>query len=643
MRNNIIIQKLVFITSVLALFSFSANAQEVRVIDNKGTIQTVNNNAVTTSTTAPTNPVENDVWFDTTNSQIKIYDTVDGWKLISSTIASQNIYTANGDLTSNRTLNGTNSFGLTLQNLNYLQLFSNSTQISTTAGPIELSASSTMQLTAPSNIILQSPTEFNSSLLDINNSAGTSGQILTSTGTGVDWIDNPALNNWLITGNTGTTNANFLGTIDDVKMQIRSNNTPMLEFGRRTTLNLVQGYPDYDNPNQSLVYLNGSSGVSALQFRADGASFYKPMFYTTSNGSFRLKGSSGNTDLFEIGSAGPNNQGRLEFIIGDDGNEPMIFKRYYYTPQIYKEFFRVQGSTTGRYAKTRFGININQQEIPISGDINANYNTGSFNIANSTLQVQGSISKSTFTTTNNLTLTEDHYSIIINGNHTITLPNASNCEGREYVLKNITGSNVNISSYRNLLNVNTNFIEANTVLKIQSTGSNWHQINNSNTTTSGGGSSTLTYIDKYNSTNSTLRVNDYNTNGTLIPLNSVRLYNGPINNRNSSQVQVTETGLYEITYTVSLRKENSNDFNNRTNNSFEIVVCQNNNPIPNTGSIITLIGNTNQRYVSASRTVLLNLSAYQSYGIKIREKDIRNSGDVVIDANATGMTIKKIN
>jgi len=196
------------LTCALVLFTLSTNAQEVRVIDNKGTIQTVNNNTVTTSTTAPTTPVENDVWFDTTNSQIKIYDTVDGWKLITSTLASQNIYTANGDLIDNRTLSGVSSFGLTFENLTYFQLFSNNSiqvfsdntiqmnainnlQISSTGigSTIQLSSSSTIQLSAPSNIMLQSPTEFNNTLLDINNSAGTSGQVLTSTGTGVQWAN----------------------------------------------------------------------------------------------------------------------------------------------------------------------------------------------------------------------------------------------------------------------------------------------------------------------------------------------------------------------------------------------------------------------------------------------------------------------
>ena len=64
-----------FLTCALAFISI-ANAQEVRVIDNKGTIKTVNNNQVTTGT-APAVPIlEGDVWFDNsfTPTQTKIYD-----------------------------------------------------------------------------------------------------------------------------------------------------------------------------------------------------------------------------------------------------------------------------------------------------------------------------------------------------------------------------------------------------------------------------------------------------------------------------------------------------------------------------------------------------------------------------------------
>ncbi len=68
------------LTFALVLFTLSTNAQEVRVIDNKGTIQKINNNTVTTSDTQPTNPVENDIWFETKttvpidHTLIKVYD-----------------------------------------------------------------------------------------------------------------------------------------------------------------------------------------------------------------------------------------------------------------------------------------------------------------------------------------------------------------------------------------------------------------------------------------------------------------------------------------------------------------------------------------------------------------------------------------
>ena len=44
-------------------------AQSVEVIDKKGTRVTVKNNTVTTSPSAPSNPVENDVWLDSSDSE----------------------------------------------------------------------------------------------------------------------------------------------------------------------------------------------------------------------------------------------------------------------------------------------------------------------------------------------------------------------------------------------------------------------------------------------------------------------------------------------------------------------------------------------------------------------------------------------
>lgn len=284
--------------------------------------------------------------------------------------------------------------------------------------------------------------------------------------------------NWLLSGNSNITNGNYLGTSNDVKMEIRSNNVPILQFGRRQTLGLVQNYPGYQSNDQPLVYVNGNSSISALQFASSGASFYKPMFFTTTNGSFRLKGSSGGTDLFEIGSAGPANDGRLEFIIGDDGLEPIVFKRYdYRSGQFHTELFRVQGSSNSASAKPRFGININPAQVPVDADYDDA--SSSDNIANSTFQVEGSVSKSILTPSSSLgslTLTEEHHTVVLSGDTDITLPTASTCKGRMYIIKNMSSSTINVSTFIDHKNASKTSLAKEKILWVQSDGSNWHQI-----------------------------------------------------------------------------------------------------------------------------------------------------------------------
>ncbi len=296
---------------------------------------------------------------------------------------------------------------------------------------------------------------------------------------GVTWSrfsDTNSAVEWSLNGNSGTTNVNFLGTTDDIRMEIRSNNLPLMQFGRRQTLGLTQSFQDYTDDDQPLVVINGDGNVSALQFTASNAQFYRPLLFTTPNGSFRLKGSSGRTDLFEIGSSGPNNDGSLEFVIGDDGAEPMVFKRFdFRNGRFNTELFRVQGSNNSANAKPRFGININPQRVPIDEDYDDSQST--FNIANSTLQVGGSISTAIVRTTGNLTLTEDHHTIIITGAHNLILPNANTVIGRIYIIKNLTANNRTISRYRNDTGGTSTVIRNSRIHVLQSDGTEWQQIN----------------------------------------------------------------------------------------------------------------------------------------------------------------------
>lgn len=277
---------------------------------------------------------------------------------------------------------------------------------------------------------------------------------------------------WSLKGNTlSATNNNFLGTKNDVKLQLRSNNKSIIEFGKRSTLGLpiISGsYPDIP-----ITYIkNGDSSFSTIQFQSGGTNSYGKPMIRASNNFFMIRSGIPNNDFFQISSAGSHPNGRLEFVIGDDGNEPFVFERQCNTCGGREELFRVQGSGNNSSSKTRFGINT------------------AGTMANSTLQVVGSISRSVTTTTSNLTLTEEHHTVILEGSSSITLilPSPNACEGRIYIIRNSTENttgglnNPQITSidYKDLENNNTNVIYDNSVLKIQSDGSEWIRINNTN-------------------------------------------------------------------------------------------------------------------------------------------------------------------
>ncbi|MCM4170217.1 hypothetical protein DHD32_01905 [Arenibacter sp. TNZ] len=361
---------------------------------------------------------------------------------------------------------------------------------------------------------------------------------------GTNWVT-PSNDNWLLDGNTAVAGASFLGTKNDVAMDIRTNNTSVLKFGRRQTLGLVQAFPDYTDSNQYLTYVGGGNGVSAIQFQADAASFYKPMFYSNSDGNFRLKGSAAGTDMFEIGSAGTANNGQVEFIIGDDGAEPFIFKRYDYRDNLLKELLRIQGSSDTQNALPRVGIN-----------------TGS--LANSTLQVNGSLSTAITTANGNVTLDESHHTLVINSNISITLPAANGATGRVYVLKNTTSSSRTISNYVNGSGVTSNQISAQSTLWVQSNGSTWNSISASGSSSSSGtvvstdanniittGTDGGAYLKinrggRWTNTNTSTNLNN---DGTSVPIFGNENYKDDGNNLyqvSGNTLRIKEAGRYDI-------------------------------------------------------------------------------------------------
>ena len=66
---------------------------DIYIYIHKGTKNIVNNNSVTTALTAPTAPLEGDVWFDTTTNTTKIWDAdAIAWKRIDSWLGYKTIH-----------------------------------------------------------------------------------------------------------------------------------------------------------------------------------------------------------------------------------------------------------------------------------------------------------------------------------------------------------------------------------------------------------------------------------------------------------------------------------------------------------------------------------------------------------------------
>ncbi|MEO7991303.1 MAG: hypothetical protein ABI663_17260, partial [Chryseolinea sp.] len=255
---------------------------------------------------------------------------------------------------------------------------------------------------------------------------------------------------WTLTGNSGLNPAtNFIGTTDDKQLIFKSFGNSFLEFGNRGTLGLTQGYTDYDVATEKVTYVR-----SALQFEAAAANFYKPKMWTDVNGNFRVKGSSAGTDYFEFGSTGTSNNGGFEFIIGDDGDEPILFKSYHYLNGM-SEIMRLQ---SGRMAVGSNSFDAtNPEKLLIDAGATTSYNlmTGKGSIDNY-LQINvknssatGSASSDVVATSNNGSESVNYIDMGINsGSYTNTsLPILGGANtaylyatGNDFVIGNATAS-----------------------------------------------------------------------------------------------------------------------------------------------------------------------------------------------------------
>ncbi|OAD45078.1 hypothetical protein LPB303_09070 [Polaribacter atrinae] len=217
---------------LLLLVITNIYAQEISVINNKGTILNVRNNNVTNSNAPPINPVENDIWFDTSSLStiIKIYDGTTWEKLSSSGIEGSLFYASSigvptennsqlfWDTTNNRFGIGTNNPSHKLHVTGAIRsegvLNSKGTvgepsyrfrddidtgmyspvadEIRFSVGGIE--ALNIDEIANTTTVTIKETLKLDGLVLDENNSAGITGQILSTTATGTNWIDASTIN-----------------------------------------------------------------------------------------------------------------------------------------------------------------------------------------------------------------------------------------------------------------------------------------------------------------------------------------------------------------------------------------------------------------------------------------------------------------
>ncbi|MCD8402602.1 hypothetical protein [Tenacibaculum finnmarkense] len=257
--------KLLFVFS-LFFISLKINAQQFKVVDNKGTINTVFKNTVTTGT-PPTTPIEGDVWFDTANSEIKIYDAAVWKKITNTNPLLDNIYTADGTITTDRTITGNTANRFNIGS--FKGFFIYNTEY------IALQATKGIDFQATNGINLRSTTiahenfQAIKSFLDKDGDAGTNGQVLSSTGTVTNWVDNTAVSTWLALDDNLTADKNdteiykndnvgigdFSATTIDAKLHVKSTDVPFKIEPNTTTPTGTSGGQMFVDSTNGILYI----------------------------------------------------------------------------------------------------------------------------------------------------------------------------------------------------------------------------------------------------------------------------------------------------------------------------------------------------------------------------------------------------
>jgi len=324
-----------------------------------------------------------------------------------------------------------------------------------------------------SSLSATGPITYSNGVIGITQATTSANGYLSST----DWntFNNKAGNSnvWLLGGNSGITPVtNFIGTIDNKSLRFRTNNIERLYIDSLTgSVGIDTSGFTSANPEKLLVNA-GTSSVNAIVGKGTINNYLQLNIQNLSNGA------NASSDVVATADNGSETTNYVDMGINSSANTSGSMggadDAYFYnignnllmgTGTASKSLIFMTGGTTQS----------TNERMRIDGNGNVGINTNS---PNSTLEVVGSAGFSITTTTSNLTLNATHHTVIVTGlTPTITLPAASSCARRVYIIVNETGSNLNLSgSYIGFNAGGSTIVSPTSSITIQSNGTSWYRI-----------------------------------------------------------------------------------------------------------------------------------------------------------------------
>ncbi|HEY1201696.1 MAG TPA: hypothetical protein VGE79_11970, partial [Niastella sp.] len=251
---------------------------------------------------------------------------------------------------------------------------------------------------------------------------------------------------WSTTGNGGTAAANnFIGTTDNIDLRFRTNN---VERGAFTTSGFLG--IGTTGPTRKLQV----NDTSTAAFVSAGTTAMPSGIFQSINNT-----SNTNSTLSGLTLQNTNSSGVFQSVwLGAISNSGAST----FAP----DFVIGQRTGSATYAE--------RLRIAGGGNIGINNNTPT-----SQLHVSGAVSFPSATISTNTTLDNTHYTVRCTvGGITVTLPTASSCPGRIYIIINYnTGGSVTTSAFLTATASSTTSISSGSTVQIQSDGTNWYKIN----------------------------------------------------------------------------------------------------------------------------------------------------------------------